>query len=334
VTARREIDPQPTTCTTTSMEGSSAGGVSSTPLPATVDAMPNARTRVEEWEALSFPVTILAETVNDIETIRIGISHRVAGARRAGADDDELETLVALLELQTAVEKQAVKSLEKAMKQHPLAPWVAQAKGVGLKQSARLLAAIGNPYWNHAADRPRRGPAELWAYCGLHVLPAGHLPVDAQESNVGGQLCHPDDQNIFGSQAVHVAGVAPRRAKGERANWNSAARMRARLVAESCVKQDSSSLYRLVYEDGRKKYADAVHAVDCPQCGMCGTCGKPPGLGRQEHEATGCSERKVVKATVGTPLRDGHKHARALRLVSKEVLKDLFLAARDWHLAE
>lgn len=330
----RKIDPQPTSLASPPRHRASAGGESSAPPPARHISTPMSATRVEEWDALSFPVTILAETVSDIETIRIGISHRVAGARRAGADDDELATLVALLDLQAAVEADAVKALQKAMKQHPLEPWVAQAKGVGLKQAARLLAAIGNPFWNHAEDRPRRGPAELWAYCGYHVLPADQQGLDPHTWPVGGHLVHPSDHASCGDHSRCVAGVAPRRAKGERANWNSAARMRARLVAESCVKQDSSSLYRQVYEQGRKKYADAVHAVDCSQCGMCGTCGKPPGAGRQEHEAGGCPNRKVVKAVAGTPLRDGHKHARALRLVSKEVLKDLYLAARDWHLAE
>lgn len=96
-----------------------------------------------------------------------------------------------------------------------------------------------------------------------------------------------------------------KRRKGQQGNWNAKARMRTYLIAESCMKSPTSP-YRKVYEDGRAKYEDAKHDAPCAQCGK---KGKP--------------------AEIGTDLRDGHKHARALRLVAKAVLKDLWLAARE-----
>ena len=92
------------------------------------------------------------------------------------------------------------------------------------------------------------------------------------------------------------------------------------MIAEKCTtfngKPDKNgrpralSPYRAVYDDGRAKYAESVHDVACRQCG---SKGKP--------------------APVGSELRDGHKHARAMRLVMKAILRDLWIEARAIHLA-
>jgi hypothetical protein len=103
------------------------------------------------------------------------------------------------------------------------------------------------------------------------------------------------------------AGVAPTRARGQRANWSTTAKTRAYLVAESCIKQ-ARSPYRAVYDDGRKKYEDALHPAPCKRCGP---SGKP--------------------AETGSPLSAGHQHARAMRLVMKEILKDLWRESKRIH---
>jgi hypothetical protein len=95
-----------------------------------------------------------------------------------------------------------------------------------------------------------------------------------------------------------------KRRKGQKANWNAEARKRLYLIAECCMKQTDSP-YRKVYDDTRAKYADAVHGDDCARCGP---SGKP--------------------APAGSPLSDGHKHARALRAISKIFLADLWREAR------
>ena len=121
---------------------------------------------------------------------------------------------------------------------------------------------------------------------------------------------------------MHVrCGVAPVRRRGELVDWNPGARMRLFLIAESCVKQVGTgdaierpmtsgfarrrSPYRDVYDAGRARYADAVHEHPCARCGP-----------------------KGYPAPVGSPLSDGHKHARALRLVAKAVLLDLWRVSR------
>lgn len=64
------------------------------------------------------------------------------------------------------------------------------------------------------------------------------------------------------------------------------------------------SPYRDVYEDARERYGDRVHAVECVRCGP---SGKP--------------------ALVGSPWSAAHQHAASLRLVGKELLRDLWIAA-------
>lgn len=111
------------------------------------------------------------------------------------------------------------------------------------------------------------------------------------------------------TQARPVRGAA-RRAKGQRANWSTDAKTRAYLIAESCVKQ-AKSPYRTVYDKRRAVTAERVHDRPCPACN---------GAGHKDLERT--------------PWRPGHQHADALRIVSKTVLRDLWVAARDWHQAQ
>lgn len=203
------------------------------------------------------------------------------------------------------LEHQATLNLQRAVRKHPLGPWMKATVGVGEKQGARLLAAIGDPYWNTLYDRPRT-VSELWAYCGLHVHPAAQLRVEAQRLRGGGGKQGDPGQAEADTHAV-TAGVAPTRARGQRANWSTVAKTRAYLIAESCIKQVHSP-YRAVYDDGRSKYADAVHPEPCRRCGP---AGKP--------------------AEKGSPLSAGHQHARAMRLAMKEILKDLWRESKRIH---
>jgi hypothetical protein len=264
---------------------------------------------------------IFADAFDDLERVRIATENRVRSLGQVkGLDGTDMEArLLELVDALQVLEHQAELSLKRALRTHPLGPWVKATVGIGEKQGARLLAAIGDPAWNHAEDRPRRGPAELWAYCGLHVInpgqssadaqpflagdPSGQDSADAQVGSAAGSG-HPGDHEKDVSQASVVSGVAPKRARGQKANWNATAKMRAFLIAESCIKQ-AASPYRAVYDEGRAHYADAVHPQPCAQCGPKGKPAQP-----------------------GSPLSAGHQHARALRLVMKAILRDLWVEAR------
>ena len=240
---------------------------------------------------------IYADALDDLERVRIATDNRVRALRDVKGMEDSAEEarLLGLADSLKALEHGAELELKRAVRKHPLGPWIKATIGIGEKQGARLLAAIGDP-------ASRRTVSQLWAYCGLHVLHPGHTSNDSQGRPAG--VDHLDSGQQWHETQGRLAGVAPRRARGQKANWNAIAKMRSFLVAESCIKK-ADSPYRPVYDAGRAKYADAVHAFPCSRCGP---SGKP--------------------ALAGSPLSAGHQHARAMRLVMKAVLRDLWVEAR------
>ncbi len=182
-----------------------------------------------------------AEWLNDVESLRMATEARLGAFVREGFSPDQYG---AQLHQLTALEHAAVLSL----------------------QRARLVAAIENVSYNKAAGRPRRGPAELWAYCGF----------------VPGQ----------------------RRQKGVRSNWNADAKMRAFLVAESCLRAGVRKL------DG----CDDSDGYDW--------------INRQSITPYGAKYLDARENWAARDTTEAHKHQHALRCVAKAVLKDLFLEAR------
>lgn len=251
--------------------------------------------------SLSDPtLNLLAEVVDDLERTRIANENRLRQLTRDEADKDGLERgfgltldhpdvarLAGIVDGVAALEHQAVLNLARQLRAHPLGAWIKAQVGIGAKQGARLLAAIGDPYWNTLYDRPRT-VSELWAYCGLHVLPASQTAADLQTAFAdGAQISHPD--HPFADAQNGLVGVAAKRRKGQRANWSTTAKMRAYLVASSCIKK-AASPYRPVY-DQRRAHTAVTHPEWTP----------------------------------------GHSHNDALRVVSKAILRDLWIQARAIH---
>lgn len=266
------------------------------PSPPEPNATPLPIPRSAQADAL---LLVLADALDDLERTRIANENRaraLADAKGMGGTQAH-DQITGLVDALRTLEHGAELALKRALRQHPLGPWVKATVGVGEKQGARLLAAIGDP-----ADR--RTVSQLWAYCGYHVLRSDHCCSETQTTAVGSDTSSSDLGHTTAETHATPAGVAPTRRKGQRANWNATAKMRAFLIAGSCVKQ-SASPYRPVYDAGRAKYADAVHVVECRRCGP---AGRP--------------------APAGSPLSAGHQHARALRLVAKAVLRDLWVEAR------
>ena len=233
--------------------------------------------------------------------MRVALSNQVrALGENIGLNSPEQRDVAVMADGIAELEQAATRMVERAMRSHPLYLYVKSQRGLGDKQMGRLLAVLGDPYWHSKEERPRT-VGELWAYCGYHVI---SQPWDETQRRLA-------DNNgatsaILGAQAqFRTAGVAPHRRKHERANWNDAARMRAHLVAESCVKQPAGTRYRDVYDAARAKYREAAHAVTCVRCGP---KGKP--------------------ALIGSPLSLGHQHARGLRAVAKEILRDLWIESK------
>lgn len=238
------------------------------------------------FAALADPtLALLAEVLDDLERTRIANENRLRQLTRPFDQEDKdgitgrgfglderhpaVARLKAVVEGIAALEKQAEKNLTIALRAHPLHPWIKAQRGIGDKQAARLLASIGDPYWNTLEDRPRL-VSELWSYCGW----------------VPGR----------------------RRQRGQQANWSSDAKMRSYLVAVSCMKQPSGTRYRDIYEARRLVTADRVHAEECKRCGPSGKPAQP-----------------------GSPWNAGHQLTDALRVVAKEILRDLWKEAKKIH---
>jgi hypothetical protein len=265
---------------------------------------------------LADPVLALAaDMLDDLERVRIANENRLRQLTRSVDDSDgelrgfglpethpSVAATAALIEASLKLEHNAQLNLERILRKHPLGPWVNRTIGVGPKQGARLLAAIGDPYWHVKHNRPRT-VSELWAFCGYHVLRVDQAP-DATH----GVLVSSDPLPAgHAATDTHAGGASGTQTSIGQVNWSPTAKMRAYLVSESCVKQRSSP-YRAVYDAGREKYAEAVHKVACVRCGPAGKPAQP-----------------------GSALSKGHQDARAKRLVSKAVLKDLWREAAHLH---
>jgi hypothetical protein len=207
-------------------------------------------------------------------------------------DAPEVVQLIEQADAIHALEETAINQLKFHLRRSIWGPWQKQAVGVGEKQLARLLGTLKDPAWNSREGRFRTVD-ELFVYCGYSSVPVS-----------GHRACGPQTASTADGPRV-----APHHRKGVQSKWSPEARMRAYLISERCMMQRDGNKYRDVYTAGKVKYSGAVHESPCQQCAG---KGKPP-------------------LPVGSELRDGHKHARALRLVAKAVLKDLWRESRRLH---
>jgi hypothetical protein len=305
-------------------------------------------------------LVLAADMLDDIERVRVANENRLRQLTRGGPDDERIKSgkfscvadlpededgeergfglderhpdvarLAAMVALLRTVEHDATLSLARHLRQHMLYPWIKAQRGIGDKQAARLPSVIGDPLINSATGQPRTVSA-LWAYCGLHVLPAASHPrfdtpgdgAGGRASTSTGQERHDTQMPIAGGNGgdpgqrrdddqATSAGVAPKRRRGERANWSGTAKMRAYLIAESCKRQLSKSC----------------------------TSGEINGLWSATHtEECTCSPYRVVyddrrmhTAFSHPEWTAGHSQNDALRITAKAILRDLWREAKRIH---
>jgi hypothetical protein len=205
-------------------------------------------------------LTIYADLVDDLEKSRIATENRAHSLREvkglAGSPEEErLDSIAMGL---AEAERKATNELKKAVKAHPLGEWIGKQCGVGEKQAGRLLGVLGDPAFRVDADSGEvveRTVSQLWSYCG------------------------------YGDAKAQV------RRRGVKDHWNATLKVRAYLIAESCMKTPTSP-YRKVYDEGRAKYAAAVHADECKRCGPSGK----PALGHDPPRSPGPTQPAVRKA--------------------------------------
>jgi hypothetical protein len=113
-----------------------------------------------------------------------------------------------------------------------------------------------------------------------------------------------------------IAGPGYRRKKGCQCAWNTDARTKLFNIVEPTIR--GKGPYRAVYDAGRERYANHIHSHEC----MNQSRSNPNGCGTREHPEWG---------DVGAPWRPGHQHKGAMRLVMREVLRDLWEESKAWH---
>lgn len=120
-------------------------------------------------------LAILADALSDLEGVRVATENRLRTltaepknehdkARGWSADMREVRTMQHVVDALADLEHRATLDLQRAMRAHPLGPSMKRMRGIGEKQGARLLAAIGDP-------ATRAIPSQLWQYCG-HGAPS------------------------------------------------------------------------------------------------------------------------------------------------------------------
>ena len=214
-----------------------------------IEATPSQESFTSHPNLLADPfLQLAADVVDDSEKSRISNQNRLRQLTRSVEDSDGIERgfgldeshpdvarLAALVDLLVDVEHQSVLNLNRLMRRHPLGPWLKAQKGVGEKQAARLLAIVGDPYWNDSTDAPRT-VSQLWSFCG-HGDPDRRLKKGMSQKellNLGSPL----------------------------------AKMRVYLIATSCLK--AGGYYQELYYDRKDQTVGRVHSQDCKRCGPSG----------------------------------------------------------------
>lgn len=173
-----------------------------------------------------------------------------------------------------------------------LVRWQKDTPGIGQHLLARLLGHIGHP----VIATPHH-----WEGTGANrVLVAGE-PFARRVSDLW-QYCGHGDPARRMAKGINAEDLA--------ALGRPSAKMLVHLLAEGTMKCIGSetrrrSTYRDVYDRRRLLTADRVHAAPCVRCGP---SGKP--------------------AVEGSPWSAAHQHADALRIVGKEILRDMWLICR------
>jgi hypothetical protein len=283
---------------------------------------------------------LLAETFWDLQKCRQSIDNRL---RRAPVD------VLGLLEQRDsllATEQETGKRLDKLFVQIAspgIRQWQQAHQGMGEHLVARLLGHLGHPchafpsHWEGQGDKRKlihddpyaRSVGQLWQYAGHggpsrrrkgmsadevagsgnpQVKMLAHLLAEAAIKEPGrDKACW---QPMEQSEPIPSTTASPSRSKA-RAKPTERPTGRTPVGAEGQTTSEDQPTpalaprwhYRSVYEERRRITLDRTHLEPCPPCGPSGKPAQP-----------------------GTPWSDMHKHMDALRIVGKEILRDLWLA--------
>jgi hypothetical protein len=231
---------------------------------------------------------VLAETLDDLQRLRIAAGNRVAAAERRYGD--ALPHLHEVLYPLVAAEHGAELMLRRVWRRHPLAPWAAAIPGAGEKLMARLVAITGEPrlravgHWAQDATGTR-----VWA-------------VDGHEERSAGELlayCGHGDPARSASRGMTQA---------ELFKAGSPAAKQAAWKLGYQFMRTPGSPYRERYLRERERYAAKTHARACPRCGPAGRPALPGSPWSENHK-----HHAAIRNTTHAFLVDLWRESRRLR---------------------
>lgn len=237
---------------------------------------------------------------------RIRVGNMIGALERAGGDiNPDLATARKFVQ---KVEDAIKVPIEMEWRKHPLYQWQQSIPGFCLHDAAVLVAMLdGDPYIAH----PKRQ---------ITKAEAKELGLDIPKKKDGSDMERwiipagdPYPRTVSQLWAFCGVGKPGRREKGMSqedalALGKPLLKARMRGIAER-LKMNHNAHFEAVYAAARTRVEARNHEKPCPQCG-----GKGKG-----------------PAAEGTPWRDGHKHAHALRIVAKQFLLELWIEAKRIH---
>lgn len=134
-----------------------------------------------------------ARQLADLQKLRIAQGNRVAAMEREGIPEPFVAFGREALEALAAQERALNAYLARQARRHPMAPWIAEQRGIGLPGFVRLLGITG-PLDRFATV------SKLWKYLGLHTVdgqaPRRERGQKLSYSPQGRVLCHQIGESI------------------------------------------------------------------------------------------------------------------------------------------
>jgi hypothetical protein len=246
-----------------------------------------------EWRKTEAVISLVVSSLDGMELTRIQVSNRAEQATRAEPDSDGIMRGLAL------------------PPDSPLARLLLDTTEDLHKSEMRLTHQLETLMKTH--------PLAPWisARRGMGLKTVGRLIGTIGDPYLRSSIA--DDgtwvqaprgvYQLYAYTGMHVRddGVAPYRQKGVQSTWSERAR---KCLYNIAVAQRYSKLnyYRPVYDTAKAKALADVHDLLCPRCGPSGRPAQP-----------------------GSPLGKAHAEGRALRAVSKQVLKEMWRHSRAMH---
>jgi hypothetical protein len=249
-----------------------------------------------EWLELR----IMAESFEDVQKARMACNNR---AKRSMVRPEFYEEQLATVEASEKALRKRLVERYRAIVPSEIREFVNISDGIGESSMARLLGLIGHPVHTIVHKWTKDGPvpieekdrrvSDLWSYCG-HGDPLRKRRKGMSQ----------DDAFLLGSKRAKSAvwNIACSVIKQPGRSWDED----GGFWKEPDYEADYVWPYREVYEEFRDRYKTRVHDSECVRCGPSGKPAKP-----------------------GSKWSPGHQHAAALRVVGKEVLRDLWIVSNQ-----